>query len=80
MWWNITSGILPVNAHVVINIVNLSYMNSFILCSSMTKLSNDMCYMGDHNYARVIIVSFNFLLNMNILGLGVWFIFKILMK
>ena len=68
------------NAHVVINIVNLNYMNSFILCSSMTKLLNDMCYMGDHNYVRVIIVSFNFLLNMNVLGLGVWFIFKILMK
>ena len=38
------SGILPVNTHVEINIVNLNYMNSFILYSSMNKLSNDMRY------------------------------------
>ena len=37
-------GFQPVNAQGVINILNLNYNNSFILYSSMTKLSNDMHY------------------------------------
>ena len=38
------SGILPVNAHAVINILNLNYINSFIQYSSMTKMSNNVHY------------------------------------
>ena len=38
------SGILPVNAHAVINNLNLIYINSFILYSCVTKLSNEIHY------------------------------------
>ena len=38
-------------------------------------------YTGGHNYVRVIIMSFNFLLSVMVLSLGVWFnCFKIFMK
>ena len=36
------SGFIPVNGHAEINILNLNYIDSFILYFSMTKLSNDM--------------------------------------
>ena len=39
---NIASGILPVNTHAVINILNLNYINSFIQYSSMTKLRSSV--------------------------------------
>ena len=38
------SGIVTLNVHVVINILNLNHINNFILYSSITKLSNDMRY------------------------------------
>ena len=41
-----SSGILPVNGHVVINIFKISCINSFMLIThySMTKLSIDLHY------------------------------------
>ena len=39
-----TSGILPVNAHVEVNILNLNYIYSFIFYSSKNRFSNDIHY------------------------------------
>ena len=36
------SGILPVNAHAEVNILNLNYTNRFLFYSSSTRLSNDV--------------------------------------
>ena len=38
------SGILPVNAHAEVNILNLNYIDSFIFYSSTNRLSNDVHY------------------------------------
>ena len=38
------SGILPVNAHAAVNILNLNSIDSFIFYSSTTRLSNDIHY------------------------------------
>ena len=35
-------GILPVNAHVEVNILNLNYIYSFIFYSSKNRFSNDI--------------------------------------
>ena len=38
------SGILPVNAHAEVNILNLNYIDRFIFYSSTNRLSNDADY------------------------------------
>ena len=45
-----TSGILPVNAHAEVNILNLNYINRFFY-SSCTRLSNDV-----HNNLKNFVV------------------------
>ena len=37
-----SSGILPVNAHAEVNILNLNYINRFLFHSSSTRVSNDV--------------------------------------
>ena len=41
---SVRSGILPVNAHVEVNILNLNYIYSFIFYSSKNRFSNDIHY------------------------------------
>ena len=40
------SGILPINDHAKVKILNLAYINSFIFYSSANRLSNDTQYSG----------------------------------
>ena len=39
-----SSGILPVNTHAEVNILNLNYIDRFIFYSSTNRLSNDAHY------------------------------------
>ena len=40
----VSSGILPINAHAKVNMLNLNYINNFIFYSSANRLSNDIHY------------------------------------
>ena len=50
---------------------SMCFLDLLYVFKSSQKMFTKYCYTGGHNCVRFLIVSFNFLLNVNVLSLGV---------